>query len=128
MIYLDNAATADPKPPEVIEAVRSAMAGDNANPGRGAHRRAVSAARLVYQARVDLAQVLGVADPARLIFTGGCTGSLHLALQGLLGSRPSRVTCSSFEHNAVWRPLREWSRRTGGGSPWSHPRGGRMAP
>jgi len=114
LIYLDNAATSDPKPAEVIAAMSACLGESNANPGRGAHRRAVAAARIVYEARVRLADLLGVDDPARLVFTAGCTDALHLALHGLLGNEPGRVTCSSFEHNAVWRPLRDWARRTGG--------------
>lgn len=111
---MDNAATSDPKPREVVAAVCASLTDVNANPGRGAHRRAISAARSVYEARVGLANLLGVTDPAQIIFTGGCTDSLHLALQGMLGSGSGRVTCSSFEHNSVWRPLREWARLTGG--------------
>ena len=42
MVYLDTAATSDPNPEEVI------LADANANPGRGAHQRAVAAARVVY--------------------------------------------------------------------------------
>lgn len=114
MIYLDNAATSDPKPPEVIEAVCQCLRGSNANPGRGAHRSAVAAARIVYEARLQMADLLGVRDPARLIFTAGCTDALHLAIRGLLDDRGGRVVCSAFEHNAVWRPLRDWARRTGG--------------
>ncbi len=114
MIYLDHAATSDPKPVEVVEAVAACLRDANANPGRGAHRRAVAAARLVYGARARLAVLLGVADPARLVFTSGCTDSLHLALLGLLGERSGRVVCSAFEHNAVWRPLRAWAHRSGG--------------
>ena len=114
VLYLDNAATSDPKPEEVVLAVSVCMRDANANPGRGAHRRAVAAARIVYEARVRLAELVGVADPAQVVFTAGCTDALHLALRGLLGSEAGRVVCSAFEHNAVWRPLRDWARRTGG--------------
>ncbi len=114
MIYLDNAATSDPKPPEVVGAVCRCLGESNANPGRGGHRAATAAARTVYEARVQLAQLLGVGDPRRLIFTAGCTDALHLALGGLLDARGGRVACSGFEHNAVWRPLRAWARQTGG--------------
>ena len=46
MIYLDNAATSDPKPPEVVEAVKRCLGATNADPGRGAHRPAAAAAQL----------------------------------------------------------------------------------
>jgi selenocysteine lyase/cysteine desulfurase len=55
VIYLDNAATSDPKPPEVVDAVCRCLRETNANPGRGAHRPAAAAARLVYEARLHLA-------------------------------------------------------------------------
>ena len=37
MIYLDNAATSCPKPPEVVEAVAQALTDVCANPSRGAY-------------------------------------------------------------------------------------------
>ncbi len=114
VIYLDNTATSDPKPREVVEAVCRCLTDANANPGRGAHQAAVAAARFVYRARADLAALLGVRDPARLIFTAGCTDALHLAIGGLLDRQGGRVLTSSLEHNAVWRPLRDWTLRTGG--------------
>ena len=38
MIYLDNAATSYPKPPEVIRAVSGVMEKIGGNPGRGIRR------------------------------------------------------------------------------------------
>jgi len=38
MIYLDNAATSYPKPPQVIRAVAGAMEKLGGNPGRAGHR------------------------------------------------------------------------------------------
>ena len=37
MIYLDNAATSWPKPPEVLRAVNGVMSRPFGNPGRGGH-------------------------------------------------------------------------------------------
>ena len=110
MIYLDNAASGWPKPPEVMEAMAYFMERVGANPGRSAHRRAVEAARLIYQARENLATLLGVKDPLRIVFALNATEALNLALIGLL--RPGdHVITSSLEHNAVMRPLRELQRR-----------------
>ena len=50
MIYMDNAATAMHKPPEVIEAVVEAMS-SMGNAGRGANEASLSAARLIYDTR-----------------------------------------------------------------------------
>jgi len=47
LIYLDNAATSWPKPPEVTEAMVHFMEQVGANPGRSAHRLSVEAGRIV---------------------------------------------------------------------------------
>jgi cysteine sulfinate desulfinase/cysteine desulfurase-like protein len=50
MIYFDNAATSWPKPPGVAEAMVRFMQEVGANPDRAAHRRAIDAGRIVYEA------------------------------------------------------------------------------
>ncbi|MDQ1276995.1 MAG: hypothetical protein QG555_34, partial [Thermodesulfobacteriota bacterium] len=40
-IYLDNAATSFPKPPQVMEAMHHFMTEVGANPGRSGHLKAV---------------------------------------------------------------------------------------
>ena len=51
MIYLDNAATSWPKPPEVLRAVNGVMSRPVGNPGRGGHRASLCAGRVVYACR-----------------------------------------------------------------------------
>ena len=51
MIYLDNAATTMRKPPQVAEAVVTAM-NTMGNASRGAHAEALTASRIVYNTRV----------------------------------------------------------------------------
>nr|NLI49844.1 aminotransferase class V-fold PLP-dependent enzyme [Propionibacterium sp.] len=110
MLYLDNAATSWPKPPGVAEAMTAFLADVGANPGRSGHRRAVEAARLVFDAREGIAELVGASDPLRVVFGANATEALNLALVGLL--RPGdRVLCSSMEHNAVMRPLRALEQR-----------------
>ncbi|HPL30738.1 MAG TPA: aminotransferase class V-fold PLP-dependent enzyme, partial [Anaerolineae bacterium] len=105
MIYLDNAASGWPKPPEALQAMAHYMEHASANPGRSGHRMALEAARIVYQARENVAALLGVRDPLRIVFAANATEALNLALAGLL--RPGdHVITSSLEHNAVMRPLR----------------------
>jgi cysteine desulfurase family protein len=105
MIYLDNAATSWPKPPGVAEAVAGCISEAGANPGRAGHRLANDAARLVYDARAAVSELLGAPDPLRVILGPNVTWALNLALRGLL--RPGdQVITSSMEHNAVMRPLR----------------------
>ena len=114
MIYLDNAATANPKAPGVGEAMARSLADCNANPGHGGHRPAVRATLAVFAARASLARLLGVADPSRLVFTSGATAALNQAIWGSLPARGGHVVCSPWEHNAVLRPLWGWRGRSGG--------------
>jgi cysteine desulfurase family protein len=102
--YFDHAATSWPKPPEVSEAMVRALDEAGGNPGRGAHRLALAAARTIAAARGAVATLLGVADERNLLFTSGCTAGLNLALKGALGPG-DRVVVSSVEHNSVVRPL-----------------------
>jgi len=104
IVYFDHAATSWPKPPEVIDAVVHAMTEAGGNPGRGAHRLALAAARTIAGTRAAMASLLGVADDRDVILMSGCTAGLNLVLKGAL--RPGdRVVVSSVEHNAVVRPL-----------------------
>lgn len=105
VVYLDNAATSWPKPPQVAEAMCAFLAEVGANPGRSGHRRSVEAARVVHRARTGVARLLGLDDPLRVVFCANATHALNLALRGLLG--PGRhVVTTSIEHNSVMRPLR----------------------
>lgn len=105
MIYLDNAATSFPKPPGVGEAMAGCLLEAGGNPGRGAHRLAREASRVVFQAREAVAALLGVPDPARLAFTKNATEALNLAILGRVPAGGT-VAVGSLEHNAVMRPLR----------------------
>lgn len=68
-VYLDNAATSFPKPPSVLRAVEACLERYGGNPGRGSHRLALRAAEEVYACRVAAADMFGLSDPARVIFT-----------------------------------------------------------
>jgi cysteine desulfurase family protein len=106
IIYLDNAATSWPKPPQVKEAMNRFLDQIGANPGRSGHVLSIEAARILYEAREILANLFHVRDPLRIVFAQNATEALNLALQGLL--RPSdHVITSSMEHNSVMRPLHD---------------------
>jgi cysteine desulfurase family protein len=112
MIYLDHAATAGPRRPEVIEAVAAVLRDGLGNPGRSGHSLSLRAARLLEESRCAVASFLGISDPARLVFTSGATASVNLVLRGYL--RPGdTVLTSPWEHNAVMRPLRWMEREMG---------------
>ena len=110
MIYLDNAATSFPKPPQVIRAMSEAIEHYGANPGRGGHQLALQAGRTVEKCREAAAKFLGVPKPERVIFTRNCTESLNLAIVGML-HKGAEVICSHGEHNAVMRPLERYVSR-----------------
>lgn len=106
MIYLDNAATSHPKAPGVAEAVARCLTKGGGSPGRASHRLAREASRTLFEAREATADLLGLADAERLIFTRNATEALNVAIQGTV--KPGElVVVSSLEHNAVMRPLRQ---------------------
>jgi cysteine desulfurase / selenocysteine lyase len=104
-VYLDFAATAAVRPPEVVDAVRDYLEHVGATPGRAGHRRAVDASRVVFRCRRALATLFGIeGDPGRVVFQLNATHALNVALQGML--RPGdRVVRTAYDHNAVRRPL-----------------------
>ena len=104
MNYLDNAATSYPKPPEVIAAMTSFLSHVGVGTGRGSHRQALAANRVVFEARERIASLFHLADSSRVIFTHSATESLNLAVSGLL--RPGdHVVTTTMEHNSLARPL-----------------------
>lgn len=107
-IYLDNAATSFPKPPQVIAAVEVTLRENAANPGRGGHQLSLQAGRLVLECRESVAQFFGIVDSARIAFTANATEAINLGLFGVL-QPGDRVVTTSMEHNAVVRPLRALS-------------------
>ena len=91
-IYLDNAATSWPKPVAVYDAVDRYMRFNGAPAGRAAYDEAVEVDRAVNDARKRVANLIGEADPKRIIFTSNGTSSLNLAIHALLPSGADRGT------------------------------------
>lgn len=104
MIYLDNAATTYPKPPEVRRAVWDAMILYGANPGRGGHTFSLQTAEQIYACRESAASLFSLDNPARVVFTANCTMSLNMAIKGAV-QNGDHVVISDLEHNSVIRPL-----------------------
>ena len=102
MIYLDNAATTMPKPPEVYSAVLDAMK-TCASLGRSGHEAARKAAETAFSCRL-LAGELFELSPEQVVFTLNATHALNLAIKTIV-QPGDRVVVSGFEHNAVMRPL-----------------------
>ena len=68
MIYLDNAATSYPKPPEVTKAVVDMIENCGGNAGRGGYKTARIAAEKIYICREELADLFNINNPERIIF------------------------------------------------------------
>jgi cysteine desulfurase / selenocysteine lyase len=107
-LYLDNAATSWPKPPQVPRAVARSMIRGGGNPGRSGHRKSIEAGRAVLRSRELLAELFNVRDPSRIVFTKNATEALNVVIVGLLRAG-GRVITTSMEHNSVLRPLRALS-------------------
>ena len=103
MIYLDNAATTLHKPPQVGQAILSAL-DTLGNSSRGTHEGALDAAHTVFDARRKLAKLFGCSRADHVVFTSNITESLNLAINGLLSSG-DHVISTDLEHNSVLRPL-----------------------
>jgi len=107
-LYIDANASVPPHP-EAVEAVRTAMLEDWANP-TSTHREGQRARHRLEEARRELATSLGVA-PGELVFCASASEALHLLIRGLqpaLGDRPAAVFPG--EHSACLNPLRDWTR------------------
>jgi len=88
----------------VIRAIRNALEGIGANPGRGVDKLVYRADKLIYSARLRAASFFGLSDPSRLIFTPGCTYSINIAIRGTLKSGDHVITTGRM-HNAISRTV-----------------------
>ena len=82
MIYLDNAATTFPKPPEVLEKMILNYGRMGCSPGRGGYDAAVEAEAYTARVRKRLASFFGAPDPDRVVFANNATDGLNLGIQG----------------------------------------------
>jgi cysteine desulfurase len=101
MIYLDHNAST-PVRPEVVEAVREALAHVPANPSSG-HRDGQLARAAVERARAQVAALVH-ARSDEVVFTSGGTEGDHVALIGAAWAEEARgrsVAISAIEHHAV---------------------------
>lgn len=103
LIYLDNAATTLHKPPQVAEAVKTAIL-TAGNAARGAHGASMQASRTVFETRQKLARLLGCPRADHVAFTANSTMALNMAIQGILSPEDHAIS-TDLEHNSVLRPL-----------------------
>ena len=103
MLYLDNAATTLQKPQCVIDAMLEAMS-QAGNAARGVNSASLCAARIVTEARQQLAELFDFPTPNRVCFTSNATEALNTAIRGFFRSGDHVIT-TAMEHNSVLRPL-----------------------
>ena len=103
MIYLDNAATTQKKPPQVLEAMVEALQ-SMGNSSRGTHGGALKSARSVFSARENISRLFNGPGPERVVFASNATEALNIAINGLF-EKGDHVITTALEHNSVLRPL-----------------------
>ena len=102
--YFDNAATTFPKPEEVYQFTDEFYRTCGVNVGRGQHKLASKAAKLMQDTREKLLSMFHCPSK-KVVFTHTATEAINLVLQGLPVSDNYNVYISPFEHNAVTRVL-----------------------
>ncbi len=104
-IYLDNASTSFPKPPQVQDAMMHYLSHVGANPGRSGHQLAIEALRIVQGTRENIARLFHIDNLSRIVFTLNVTESINTIINGFL-DQGDHVVTTAMEHNSVMRPLK----------------------
>jgi cysteine desulfurase family protein len=114
LIYLDNAATAWPKPESVYQFSIEFYRNTGVNPGRSGFDKAIEAGMILDNTRKRLTAFFGGDEdaPERLCFGNNATDALNLIIQGLL-SKGDHVVTTNVEHNSVIRPINHLVRDAG---------------
>ncbi|MGA2195724.1 MAG: aminotransferase class V-fold PLP-dependent enzyme [Bryobacteraceae bacterium] len=114
LIYLDNAATAWPKPESVYRFMIDFYRSTGVNPGRSGYDLALEAGSLLDNLRKRLTRFFGGDEdaPERLCFGYNATDALNLTIPGLLAPG-DHVIATNLEHNSVIRPINHLVRDRG---------------
>ena len=103
-VYLDNAATTFPKPPEVIQFMCDFYQTRGVNPGRTGFDLALEAEETLADSRRALTEFFAGGDPNRLVFSYNVTDALNLLISSVLTPGDHAIT-TCLEHNSVLRPM-----------------------
>lgn len=102
LVYLDNAATTQ-KPHFVIDAISKYYSEYNSNVHRGVHHLSQVATTAMEDARTRIANFIGAAESAEVIFTSGTTDAINLVAEtlakGFLQSG-DEILLSEMEHHS----------------------------
>ncbi|MBI4835399.1 MAG: aminotransferase class V-fold PLP-dependent enzyme [Planctomycetes bacterium] len=105
IIYLDNAATTFPKPPEIYDFMIDFYRTNGVNPGRTGCDLALAAEKMINDTRQMLTKFFGAkGDYNRLVFSYNASDSLNIIINGVL-NKGDHVVSTVMEHNSVLRPL-----------------------
>ena len=109
MIYLDNAATTNYKPQQVIDAVTDCLTKYPYNPNRSGNKLSLTLQEKLYETRRKLHLMLNNDSELHVAFTGGCTAALNLAILGT--AQRGHVVITATEHNSVLRPVMQLKKK-----------------
>ena len=99
MVYLNNAATSYPKPQSVVKTITEVL---EAMPASALRSSLTAGDDILALLRKDLATLLHVSHPDRIVLTSGATDALNRLIGGLTFSHALATTDN---HNSVLRPL-----------------------
>jgi len=104
LMYLNNAATTWPKPPEVLEEVAACLRVPVHEPGRTTGNGSID---YPSAARESLAAFFHAGPPDHFIFTQNATDALNLLIHGFARhtGAPFHAITTELDHNSVLRPL-----------------------
>jgi cysteine desulfurase / selenocysteine lyase len=104
LIYLNNAATTWPKPPEVLREVAQCLRMPQHEPGRTTGNGSMD---YPTAARENLVALFNTGPPEHFVFTRNATDALNLLIHGFMkrAGEPFHVITTELEHNSVLRPL-----------------------
>ncbi|MBT2503522.1 aminotransferase class V-fold PLP-dependent enzyme [Curtobacterium sp. ISL-83] len=132
LAYLDSGATAQ-RPVQVLDAERRFLEHDNAAVHRGAHTLAALSTDAYEEARATVAQFIGAADPAEVVWTANATDALNLVAYGIANASRGRggvdaarfrlepgdeIVVTEAEHHANLVPWQELAALTGAVLRW----------
>ncbi len=113
-LYLDNAATSFPKPPEVLSAMTDYATNLGASAGRGAYDEAVETGRLLRDCRREIVGLINGTSADHVVFTLNCTDALNLAIRGLIDPhKPGHCIVTEVDHNSILRPVHGLAEQVG---------------
>jgi len=101
-IYANYAATTPALPEATVKELESYLRGTHLNEGR--NFEGLDTGKIALRARKAVADLFGISNPLEVIFTGGATMALNMAIFGLT-KKGDHVLSTGVEHNAAARPL-----------------------